>query len=258
MRPGVRRPRVSSILAAAVVLVAVGACTRPPPPPPPTTTTSTTTPGSGHDHPGADKPYTSVDDPRLTPAQQQRARDLVNATVAAMKAPKYANEWSLQMNGYTSIRDSDSGVEHFINWKLLEDGKELDPSAIESVVMETKPGQPKRVIAAMYFLENGKTMADAPDIAGPLTVWHNHKDLCWDPGFTYIQGVFRLGRCIPWGTLHELNPMLHVWVTPNECGPFAEIDDTMGIIDKWLRDTGQLPPKEPVVGCAKVHGGDHG
>jgi hypothetical protein len=38
---------------------------------------------------------------------------------------------------------------------------------------------------------------------------------------------------------------------------FAELDDTDGIIDRWLRATGQLPPRPADTGCAHVHGGDH-
>lgn len=251
---GGKKYRTLAVVAALAALVTLVAC-RPQPPPGTTTTTSTT---MGHTH--GNEPYISPDDPRLTPEQQARAKDLIARTKVGMA--RFTNEFSLLMAGYTSIRDSDSGVEHFIKWPLLQDGKILDENAIEAVVMETKPGQPKRIIAAMYFLELGSTMADVPDIAGPLTPWHNHKDLCWDPTGKYIQGVFRKttsipnGACIPFGTLRELEPMIHVFVTPNVCGPFAEIDDTNGIIDQYLRATGQIPPKVPNTGCSHVHNSD--
>jgi hypothetical protein len=257
MTGGRRLHRGVGILAAVTVLVTVGACTRPPNPP--TTTTTPTPMDHGHggehgEHGPDDAPYISPDDPRLTPAQQQRAKDLIARTQAGMQ--RFPNEASLILAGYQSIRDSDSGFEHYIKWPLLQDGKELDADAIEAVVLEVKPGVAKRVVAAMYFLERGKTIADVPDVAGPLTPWHNHKDLCWDPTGKYIQGVFRLGRCLPLGTLREIEPMLHVWVTPNVCGPFAEVDDQNGLIDKWLRATGQLPPKPENPGCSHVHGSD--
>jgi hypothetical protein len=251
---------LATALAIVGIVAATGSCTTAPQPPTTTTTTTavtttTTAPGHGHEEPKPDAPYISPDDPRLTPEQRQRAKDLIARTQVGMQ--RFPNELSLILAGYTSIRDSDSGYEHYINWSLLEDGKELDAGAIEAVVLEVKPGQAKRVVAAMYILSNGKTMDDVPEVAGPLTPWHNHKDLCWDPSGRFIMGVFRLGRCIPWGTLRELNPMLHVWITPNPCGPFAEVDDMNGLVDQWLRSTGQLPPKPPSTGCAHVHGGDH-
>jgi hypothetical protein len=241
-----------SLVAAVVVVVSVGACTRPQNPPP-TTTTSTT---MNHGHDGTehgDGPYISPDDPRLTPEQQQRAKDLIARTQVGMR--KFPNELSLIGAGYQSIKDSDSGYEHYINWPMLKDGRELDANAIESVVLETKPGQPKRVVAAMYFAE-GDTIADVPDVAGPLTPWHNHKDLCWDATGKTVVGVFRLGACMPRGTLRDTQPMLHVWVTPNVCGPFAEVDDMNGLMDRILRSAGLLPPKPANPGCAHVHGSD--
>ena len=32
------------------------------------------------------------------------------------------------------------------------------------------------------------------------------------------------GRCRPGGTRGQAAPMLHVWVVPNDCGPFAGTD----------------------------------
>jgi hypothetical protein len=249
------------LLGAIASLAVTIACTDPGNPPvtttttsPPTTSPPTTAPGHG-DHGGSEAPYTSPDDPRLTPDQQARAKDLIARTEVGMQ--RFPNELSLILDGYQSIRDGDSGYEHYIKWSLLADGRVLDADAIEAVVLEVRPGQPKRVVAAMYFAEAGTPLDRVPDIAGPLTVWHNHKDLCWDATGRVVQGVFRLGRCIPWGTVRPLDPMIHVFVTEQRCGPFAEVDDMNGIIDRWLRSTGQMPPRPADTGCAHVHGGDH-
>jgi hypothetical protein len=68
-------------------------------------------------------------------------------------------------------------------------------------------------------------MEDVPDIAGSLTQWHDHRNLCW-------QGL-RVVATTPDGTqagcpagteLRLTPPMLHVWVVPNECGPFAGLE----------------------------------
>ena len=206
----------------------------------------------GHGH--GDEPYISPDDPRLTPDQRARAKDLIARTQVGMQ--RFPNELSLITAGYQTIRDADSGYEHYINWPLLTDGRTLDADAIESVVLEVKPGQPKRVVAAMYILPWGTSINDVPEVAGPLTPWHNHKDLCWDPTGRTVLGVYRLGACMPAGTLKEIPPMLHVWTTPNECGPFAEVDDMNGLMDRILRGAGLLPPKPANPGCSHVHGSD--
>jgi hypothetical protein len=251
MRSSARR--VHPVLLAALVLATTVACVRTQPPPPAPTTT--TAPGHDHGPVTPDAPYISADDPRLTPAQQQRAKDLIARTRAAMRA--FPDQASVVRAGYVSILDANSGHEHFFNHPYMNDGRVLDPNRIESIVFETRPGQPKRVVAAMYMLDVGSTFADVPEVAGPLTPWHNHKDLCWDPSFKYVVGVFRLGRCIPLGTVRELPPMLHVWIVDGPCGPFAEVDDTNGIVDRYLRSAGLLPPQEPTDACAHVHGGDH-
>ena len=68
-------------------------------------------------------------------------------------------------------------------------------------------------------------MADVPDIAGPLTTWHDHQNLCWE-GLrvvgTTVNGVCARGVFIP------TPPMLHVWMVDNPCGPFAGIDEHGG------------------------------
>jgi hypothetical protein len=242
----------------AVVLAFTLACAPRPPRPPATTSTSTapTTTAADHDqsHGGpAEAPYISPDDPRLTPAQQQRAKDLIARTTAAMRA--FPDQASVVRAGYVSIWDANSGYEHFFNHAYMADGHTLDPDHIESIVFEAKPGQPKRVAAAMYMLDNGRTFADVPEVAGPLTPWHNHKDLCWDATGNHMLGIYRLGRCIPAGTQHDLPPMLHVWIIPNVCGPFAEVDDTNNILDRYLRAQGLEPPA--ATGCSHVHNGDH-
>jgi hypothetical protein len=63
-----------------------------------------------------------------------------------------------------------------------------------------------------------------PDIAGNLTVWHSHDNLCFDVGNGRLSPPARGGGCSP-GTQPGNNaPMLHVWVKPNPCGPFAGTD----------------------------------
>jgi hypothetical protein len=76
----------------------------------------------------------------------------------------------------------------------------------------------------MYLLEPGATMDDVPDVAGDLTVWHDHQNLCWDEAGQRLAGVVVDGRCRPGGEQRATTPMLHVWLDDQECGPFTGIE----------------------------------
>ena len=124
--------------------------------------------------------------------------------------------------GYESIGDGGSGYEHFVNWSYLEDGHELDSSRIESIVTKRNANGTRSIASALYILETGKTFADVPEIAGELTTWHDHQNLCWDGH--RLAGTLVNGVCTPGGEFRGTPPMLHVWIVPHECGPFAGID----------------------------------
>ena len=55
-------------------------------------------------------------------------------------------------------------------------------------------------------------------------MWHGHDNLCFDQSSGRISGIYRDNKCVPSGERGGNIPMLHVWVTPNECGPFAGTD----------------------------------
>ncbi len=143
-------------------------------------------------------------------------------TEAALAA--FADVAAAEAAGYVSIGDARSGVEHFINHDHLRDEGVLDPNEVESLVYRVEADGGRELISAMYILPPGSTTDDVPDVAGNLTVWHGHDNLCWDAGGTRIAGIVVNGQCRPGGTQGQGMPMLHVWVVPNDCGPFAGTD----------------------------------
>jgi hypothetical protein len=157
-----------------------------------------------------------------TDDQLAAARQLVADTEAALAA--YPDVAAAEAAEYVSIGDARSGVEHFINHEHLRDEGVLDPNEVESLVYRVAADGGRELISAMYILPPGSTMDDVPDVAGNLTAWHGHDNLCWDPGGTRIAGIVVNGRCRPGGTQGNGMPMLHVWVVPNDCGPFAGTD----------------------------------
>lgn len=186
-------------------------------------TPPTTGGGGGHDHdpdPDPTGPIVSLDDPRLTPQQRAAASALLNSTRAAMAA--FPDEAAVTAAGYRWVGDSAGGFHHYVKWEYLADGRELDPSAIESIVL-LEQGGGLEVVSAMYILSPGKTMDDVPDIAGELTPWHDHQNLCWDETGTRIVGVLQNGVCTA-GTFRPTPPMMHVWLEDTPCGPFAPVE----------------------------------
>ena len=181
----------------------------------------------GHAHATAEEPtgpVISLDDPRVTDVQRAAAQELIDTTTAGMQ--RFTDQASIEAAGYVSIGDGVTGYEHFISIEYITDGIDLDPNRIESVVMQVGPDGTKHVASAMYILGFGNTMADVPDIAGELTTWHDHQNLCWE-GVRVVGTTDATGSCER-GEFRSTPPMLHVWMTEHPCGPFAGLEGTHG------------------------------
>ncbi len=176
------------------------------------TTPATVTDPGGHSA-APDRPPTAD--------ELARAAELVASTRAALAA--YRTTDDAEAAGYRSIGDARTGYEHFVNAALLADGRELDPAHVESLVFRVETDGSKTLVSGMYILETGRTLADVPEVGGPLTVWHDHQNLCWD-GNGRVVGLLLNGTCVPRGTFRPTAPMLHVWLVDHPCGPFAGVE----------------------------------
>jgi hypothetical protein len=194
-----------------VAALAAVSCTRPGTTPGVTTTTkATTTTTAGSDHGGMD--HGNMPD-RLNhdPTEEQKAAALkwVDDTRAAVKADGLTLATIQQMH-YINIGD---GV-HYVKPEYTRDEFYLDPHHIESFAVFG--GQ----LAAAMYVYNPKgidtTMDDVPDIAGSWTMWHDHV-LPYKSDDPMNDDFFRLGG--PYRR-HD-SPMIHAWLQPNKCGPFA-------------------------------------
>jgi hypothetical protein len=165
-----------------------------------------------------------ADTSHATEAQLTAAVDLVETTRAGTSV-QLTTTAAAEAAGYVWIGDGRrvGGFQHYVSRDLLDDGKILDPDAVESLVFQNTEAGPV-LVSAMYLLEPGSTMDDVPDVAGDLTVWHDHQNLCWDPSGQRLAGVVVNGTCRPGGVQRGTTPMLHVWLTDHECGPFSGIE----------------------------------
>jgi hypothetical protein len=163
----------------------------------------------------------------VTPAEQHRAEKLIRATIAGLR--RYASPSAAYAAGYRWIGDR-VNVEHYVNWAYTDDGHILDPLRPESIVYQRRGGT-LRAVAAMYQLPFGSSFADVPDVGGSLTQWHVHANLCLtdNPQQKILAGFTAISGSCPSGTSKASNtPMLHVWIVPTPCGPFAALEGGIG------------------------------
>jgi len=188
----------------------------------------------GHTHEAAavpTKPYDPTQPidlggvPGVTPQQQAAAENLVALNV--VRLPQWADYTVAEAAGYHSIGDGFTGFEHFIKWDLINDDVQLDPDHPESLVYATKPDGSKTLVSAMYFLPDSVTLDAVPNIGGALMQWHIHDNLCFtdDPVAPQVRGLTDAnGNCQAPLVKFRPAPMIHVWITPNKCGPFASLE----------------------------------
>jgi hypothetical protein len=190
------------------------------------------------------KPIDLGGTPGVTAAEQKRAETLLRATLADL--PKYADPATAERDGFHSIGDAVTGDEHLVKWSYVDDGHILDPNRPESLVYEMRNNK-KTLVAAMFMLPFGSRFTNVPDVGGALTQWHVHSDLCLtdNPDQKVLAGFTFGGQSCPAGTTKAGNtPMLHVWIVPNRCGPFAALEGIGG---------GQIPPGQTRL-CDTAHG----
>ena len=162
----------------------------------------------------------------VTTEQAARATTLIQS--AQRDLPKFAKFSDAEKNGYVSIGDGSTGFEHYIKYSLLNDGRVLDTTAPESLVYEVK-GAVKTLVSAMFIANPGTPLTDTTlvNYAGGLMQWHVHSNLCWITvnGVPKVVGVTNAAGACLIGTLQPAGaPMVHVWIAPHMCGPFAALE----------------------------------
>lgn len=187
--------------------------------------------------------------PGVTPEQEQQATYLIATTQRDL--PRFADVQTAIDNGFSSIGDSATGYEHFVNIANIVDDGFLDPTRPESLVYEVH-GDHRTLVSAMFMAPPGTALDDPmlTDFAGPLMQWHIHDNLCWRG--SQVAGVTDDDGSCPAGSEHRRIdiPMVHVWIAAHECGPFAALEGA---------GAGQTPgDDERADQCAAEHGGHGG
>jgi hypothetical protein len=148
-----------------------------------------------------------------TADQQAAANRLWKATDKA--TVRYRSLSAARSDGYIAFNPVGDPLVHYVNPAYMRDGRILDPQHVESLVYENTLHGPV-LVAAMYSLED--PYAAPPDVAGPVTPWHRHDDLCFTSAG---QVVGAAPACPPGSGTYNTPWMLHVWLVPNRYGRFA-------------------------------------
>jgi hypothetical protein len=155
-------------------------------------------------------------------AQQARAENLIAITL--LRLPKFSDPAVAEAAGFSSIGDALTGHEHYINPAYFDDGQILNPDFPESLVYEPQKDGTKKLVSAMYMMAPNQTLAEVPDIGGALTQWHIHDNLCFTASGRVAGLTSPDGSCRPGLNKGNEAPMIHVWITPHPCGPFASLE----------------------------------
>jgi hypothetical protein len=164
-----------------------------------------------------------------------------------VRLPKWSDYKVAEAAGFHSIGDAVTGVEHYINWDWINDDTIHDPDHPESLVYQPQPDGSKKLVSAMYMLPDTVKLEDVPNIGGALMQWHIHDNLCFtnDPVAPRVAGVTSSGgTCTAPLVKFVPAPMIHVWITPHQCGPFAALEGV---------GAGQIKPGEERL-CDHAHG----
>jgi len=164
----------------------------------------------------------------VTPEQQAAAENLIAITL--WRLPQWSDPAVAEAAGYQSIGDGFTGYEHFVKWDSINDQHVLDPNHPESLVYRVAADGSRTLEAAMFMVPQGETLDTVPELGGPLTQWHVHEDLCFTQGdHPEVRGVTGTDQGCPAG-LSKLVPvpMIHVWIVPHRCGPFAALEGVGG------------------------------
>lgn len=146
--------------------------------------------------------------------------------------------------GYVSMETlAVSPWEHLVKWSIIDDDTILDPRNPEALLYKVEDGV-WTLHAVMYFLPLRYNYANTPAIAGDIGTWHTHPTICLkgDPLENPLLGV--VDPFCAKGANVPSSLMIHVWVQPNPCGPFAPllIDDIKLVQEalSGLNESGEL------------------
>jgi hypothetical protein len=144
------------------------------------------------------------------PADRSAAQKLVASVNAGIA--KYSKLPAAIADGYVPATNPNGYVVHYANWSVVKAGDVLDANRPSSLVYANTVSGP--VLLGAMFL-GPAPCRPGPDVAGPLTQWHAHANLCLSATHEVVGQSNASGRCAVGN--HNTNTffMMHVWTAPS-------------------------------------------
>ncbi|MGZ6898588.1 MAG: hypothetical protein ACXVJZ_14255 [Acidimicrobiia bacterium] len=150
------------------------------------------------------------------PTRAPSAQDRAAATALAQKVADGIQRFSTLSDavaaGYVPATNPRGYVVHYADWNTVRSGDVLDATHPSSLVYANTFTGP--VLLGAMFMGPGPC-EPGPDVAGPLTQWHAHANLCLSATHQVVGNTDATGSCAV--GRHNLATyfMLHVWVAPS-------------------------------------------
>jgi hypothetical protein len=172
---------------------------------------SSTLPGVTHDHGEA---------VAITAGELEAAAQLVADVRAG--AARFEDVNAAQQEGYRLLVGGRNGMSHWINGAYHADGRIVDPDRPESLMYLRMSDGSWKLVGVMFLMPTASE--PGPRIAGPLTAWHAHNNLCMNSTVGRITALADANGNCPAGTAHmgKTSEMMHVWLVDNPNGVFSD------------------------------------
>ena len=172
---------------------------------------SSSLPGVTHDHGEA---------VAITTGELEAAAKLV-ADVRAGTS-RFEDLKAAQQEGYFLLAGGRTGLAHYHNQGYNSDGRIVDPERPEDLMYLRLSDGTWKLVGVMFLMPVRDQAG--PRVAGPLTAWHAHNNLCFSPVLGRISGFTDAsGKCAAGSVFMGKTPeMMHVWLVDNPNGVFSD------------------------------------
>jgi hypothetical protein len=145
-----------------------------------------------------------------TPSDEAAAQKLVASVNSGIA--KYSKLSAAVAAGYVPATNPTGRVVHYADWSVVKAGDVLDANRPSSLVYANTVSGPL-LLGAMFL--GAAPCQPGPDVAGPLTQWHAHADLCLSATHEVVGKSTASGQCAVGN--HNTNTffMMHVWTAPS-------------------------------------------
>ena len=159
----------------------------------------------------------------VTPEQQARAENLIAITL--LRLPKYADPATAEADGFRSIGDAVTGDEHYRERRLLH--RRAHPQPRLSRVARVPARRQRREEARrrdVHARARTRRSTKSPTSAGSSRSGTSTTTCASRPRVSVAGLRPSNGECSAGLNGGSQAPMIHVWIQPHPCGPFAALD----------------------------------